>query len=281
MAQTVDQLLDWARRALESSPLAPPRREAGLLLGRVLGWQEASILSRGDVVVPARAAERFERLLIRRLAGEPVAYLIGEREFYGRPFQVDSRVLIPRPETEHIIETVLGLELPRSPRILDLGTGSGCIAVTLACEIPDARVVALDDSLPALAVAKTNVLQHDVARRVHLLCSDLATASRLDSFDIIVSNPPYVDPGDEATLSEEITAFEPRSAVFSPNHGHSIIARLAKEMSGLRSGRYLIFEIGADQTDEVSALLSTSDFELLEIRPDLAHRPRVAVARRR
>jgi release factor glutamine methyltransferase len=247
----------------------------------VLGWQEARILSRGDVQVPAGAAERFERLVVRRLAGEPVAYLLGEREFYGRPFRVDSRVLIPRPETEHIIETVLSLELPRSPRILDLGTGSGCIAVTLACELPDAGIVALDASLPALAVARANVLRHGVGRRVLLFCSDLATAGRLDTFDVIVSNPPYVDPEDEAAISEEITAFEPRSAVFAPDHGQSVIARLTAEMSGLRSGRHLIFEIGADQADDVAGLLSTSDFELLEIRLDLARRPRIAVARRR
>jgi release factor glutamine methyltransferase len=281
VTRTVDELLDWARGTLESADFAPPRREAALLLGRVLDWPEARVLSRGEAVVPSDEAVRFERLVIRRLEGEPVAYLIGEREFFGRSFNVDSRVLIPRPETEHLVETVLSLDLPGSPRILDLGTGSGCIAVTLACEISGAHIVALDASLQALAVARTNVRRHDVIRRVLLLCSDLATASHLDTFDIIVSNPPYIDPQDESTLSGEITAFEPHKALFAPARGISIITRLTEELSGLRSGRYVIFEIGADQADQVSTLLSRSDLELVEIRPDLARRPRVAVARRR
>ena len=153
---TVQGLLVEARRRLAAAPFAPPAREAGLLLAHALGVSEAQVLARHDEDVPAAAADRFLALLERRLAGEPFAYLTGEREFYGRGFRVDRRVLIPRPETEHLVEAALALPLPPGPRILDLGTGSGCLAVTLAAELPAATVVATDLSLAALAVARAN-----------------------------------------------------------------------------------------------------------------------------
>src|SRR4029079_11845729 len=141
---TIRQLLAEARPRLAATSFGAPPREALLLLGHVLGLSEAQALARGDSDVPARAEARFRELLERRLTGEPAAYLMGEREFYGRPFFVDSRVLIPRPETEHVVEEALAASLPKRPRILDVGTGSGCLAVTLALEIPGSCVVATD-----------------------------------------------------------------------------------------------------------------------------------------
>ena len=144
----IGELLRDARRRLAAAPFEISRREAALLLARVLGRGEASILAHAEEAVGDDDTERFRALLERRLTGEPMAYLFGEREFYGRPFTVDSRVLIPRPETEHLIETALALDLPPRPRIADAGTGSGAIAVTLALELPGARLLATDVSLP-------------------------------------------------------------------------------------------------------------------------------------
>src|SRR5262249_44965248 len=146
------ELLREGRRRLAAGAFAAPR-EAALLLGAVLGLTEAQAMARDDQAVPPAAAARFEALLERRPAGEPVAYRLGSREFYGRRFAVDPRVLIPRPETEHVVEAALALALPPAPRILDVGTGSGCLAVTLALELPGAFAAAGDLSPGALAVA--------------------------------------------------------------------------------------------------------------------------------
>src|SRR4030095_1300690 len=146
----VGQLLAEARPRLAATPFGASTREALLLLGHVLNLSEAQVLARQESEVSGEAERRFRDLLARRLTGEPVAYLLGEREFYGRPFYVDSRVLIPRPETEHVVEAALAERLPAAPRLLDVGTGSGCLAVTLALEIPGARVAATDLSAGAL-----------------------------------------------------------------------------------------------------------------------------------
>ncbi|HVR07812.1 MAG TPA: peptide chain release factor N(5)-glutamine methyltransferase, partial [Thermoanaerobaculia bacterium] len=204
-------LLREGRRRLAATAFAPPR-EAALLLGAVLGLTEAQAMARDDQAVPAAAAARFEALLARRLAGEPVAYLLGGREFYGRRFAVDQRVLIPRPETEHVVEAALALALPAAPRILDVGTGSGCLAVTLALELRGATVTAADLSPGALAVAAGNARRHGVAGRVAAVASDLTVAFDLGGFDLVVSNPPYVDPADAPGLSPEVCKFEPHLA---------------------------------------------------------------------
>lgn len=270
-------MLTEGRSQLADAPFEPSTREAALLLGRVLGWTEARLLARSEVEVGTDQADRFRSLLARRLAGEPIAYILGEREFYGRAFSVDSRVLIPRPETEHLIETALELELPEHPRILDIGTGSGCIAVTLALEIPGARIVATDRSPGALALASANTTAHSVAHRVSLVAGDLAAALELPAFDLVVSNPPYVDPGVRPDLSPEITAHEPTEAVFAPQRGDSVLARLATELRGLRPGTPVLLEIGYDQRQSVAKLAADSELRLREVREDLAGHPRLAL----
>ncbi|HJX29902.1 MAG TPA: peptide chain release factor N(5)-glutamine methyltransferase, partial [Thermoanaerobaculia bacterium] len=192
----IRDLLADARARLAATPFGAPPREAVLLLGKVLGLNEAQVLARDRDEVDPAAASRFGEILERRLTGEPVAYLFGEREFYGRPFQVDNRVLIPRPETEHLIEEALAETLPPGPLILDIGTGTGILAVTLALEIPGARVVATDLSAGALAVAAHNARRLGAADRVFLVRTDLAAGLDLSRFDLVVSNPPYIDPAD-------------------------------------------------------------------------------------
>jgi len=216
-SSTIDQLLAEARPRLAATSFGAPAREASLLLGRVLGLSEAQILAHGEREVPDEAAERFRHLLERRLTGEPTAYLFGEREFYGRSFQVDPRVLIPRPETEHLVEAALTEPLPDRPWILDVGTGSGILAVTLALESPEARVVATDVSPGALAVALANARHLGVRDRVFPVGADLARGLDLGRFDLVVSNPPYIDWSDAPTLSPGAILFaEDRRRSWAP-----------------------------------------------------------------
>jgi release factor glutamine methyltransferase len=273
------ELLHAGRRQLAATAFASPR-EAALLLGGVLGLSEAQVMARDDQRVAAETAARFRALLARRLGGEPVAYLLGEREFYGRPFAVDRRVLIPRPETEHVIEHALALDLPPAPRILDAGTGSGCLAVTLALELPAARVVACDLSPAALAVAAGNARRHGVAGRVALVASDLAAAVTLAPFDLVVSNPPYIDPADAGGLPAEVCNFEPHLALFSPESGDSTLARLLAECARLRPGAVTVVEIGCSQLDAARRHAAAAGLELTAAHRDYAGRPRVVVLRR-
>jgi release factor glutamine methyltransferase len=276
---TLGDLLREGRRRLGATAFAPPR-EAALLLGAVLGLTEAQAMARDDQPVPPAAAARFAALLARRLTGEPVAYLLGRKEFYGRNFVVDERVLIPRPETEHVVEAALGLALPPAPRILDVGTGSGCLAVTLALELPGASVAAADLSPGALAVAAGNARRHGVAGRIAAVASDLTAALDLGGFDLVMSNPPYVDPGAAADLSPEVCNFEPHLALFSPGSGDSVLARLFGECARLRPGVPLVVEIGFGQLDAASRHAAAAGLEIADVRRDYAGVPRVLVLRR-
>ncbi len=279
---TIGQLLREGRRDLAAAPFEPSTREATLLLSHVLGRGEASILAHDEAGVSASEAHRFRDLLERRLRGEPVAYLLGEREFYGRPFAVDPGVLIPRPETEHLIEAVLGRELPPAPRLIDVGTGTGCIAITLALEIPRARVVATDLSLAALRVASGNRKRHGVGDRMALVGCDLVAALRLGPIDLVVSNPPYVDPADRGSLSREVHDFEPHLALFAEDRGRSVLARLLAEAAVLRPGAHLAVEIGYDQSEWLAAAVSKTEvWELVDLIRDYGSIPRTAVLKRR
>ncbi len=270
-------LLAEGRRRLSEAPFEPSTREAALLLGRVLELSEAQVMARSAEPVPAELAVRYRALLERRLTGEPIAYILGEREFYGRPFRVDSRVLIPRPETEHLIEAALELSLPERPAILEIGAGSGCLAVTLALEIARSTVVATDMVPGALAVAAANVHAHSVEHRVRLVAADLAGALELTAFDLVISNPPYIDPSESAQLSIEVTDFEPAQALFAPDQGTAILERLTSELSGLRPGTPILLEIGYDQEDRITQLADKANLTLQEVRKDLAGHPRVAL----
>ncbi|MEM7350189.1 MAG: peptide chain release factor N(5)-glutamine methyltransferase [Acidobacteriota bacterium] len=277
---TIGALLRAARRDLAAAPFDPETREASLLLSHVLGRGEASLLAYPEEPVGAALVERFRRLLARRLTGEPVAYLFGEREFYGRPFAVDPRVLIPRPETEHLIEAALALPLPAQLRIVDVGTGSGCIAITLALEIPGARLLATDVSLAALQVARANARRHGVAERVRFVQGDLAGALRLPHIDLLVSNPPYVAL-DTEEISPEVKGFEPHQALFAADHGRSILRRLIEQAESLPAAAHLIVEIGYDQGGWIEAVTQGRDpWHEAELIHDYAALPRTVVLRR-
>jgi release factor glutamine methyltransferase len=272
---TVGELLAWARPQLAATSFGAPPRESLLLLGALLGRSEAQLLARPEREVASGEAERFRVLVARRLTAEPTAYLLGEREFH-----VDSRVLIPRPETEHVIEEALLDPLPERARLLDVATGSGCLAVTLALEAPGSKVVASDLAPAALAVAARNARRHGVADRLPLLALDLDQGLDLSRFDLVVSNPPYVDRSEAALLSPEVCNFEPHLALFPPGTGDEILARLIGAARRLRPGSRMVLEIGYDQLDKVRAHALAAGLDLARVRHDLAGLPRVVTLRR-
>lgn len=252
--------------------------EARLLLGHVLGRNSAWIEAHRDDALGETDARDFAALAARRAAGEPVAYLLGSREFYGRDFKVSPAVLIPRPDTELLVELALAaLAGQPSPRVLDLGTGSGCIAITLALERPDARLTAVDAAAAALAVASQNAAAFQAS--VRCLEGEWFAPVGGERFDLIVSNPPYVAAGDRH-LGEGDLRFEPLSALASGVDGlDDIRCIVAAAPAHLESGGCLLLEHGYDQAAAVVAMLSASGFRDVASHPDLAGIPRVTGGR--
>jgi release factor glutamine methyltransferase len=280
------KLEEWLREG-EARLRAGPhperaRRDAEALLLYLMRCERAALLVRWKEVLDAQEAASYVALIERRLAGEPIQYIIGEAEFYGLPFRVTREVLIPRPETEHLVEKVLELaDHFQSPRIVDVGAGSGAIAVALACKLPQAAVTAIDLSSPALAIARQNAERNGVPGRIRFLRGDLLAPVAEEQFEMVVSNPPYVPAGDRASLAVEVREFEPALALFAGGDGLDIHRRLIPAaFSALIPGGFLALEIGYGQEQAVRTLLMKSGFEGIEFIPDLQKIPRVACAQR-
>jgi len=272
-----------ARERLRAAGIPPDEADldARVLAERILDWDAARYLTHANEEAPDGFAEQFEALIARRAAREPTAYLVGRREFCGLEIQVTPAVLIPRPESELIVEAALE-SFPRSGRVLDIadvGTGSGCLAVTLARERPASRIIATDISGEALDVARLNARRLGVASRIELVETDLLNGVER-KFDLIVSNPPYVPERDRPQLQPEVREYEPARALFAGNDGLSIIRRLVDQVPAcLKPEGRLIFEFGFGQADDIRALLSnTRSMVLLDLRRDLQGIPRVAIA---
>ena len=248
-----------------------------VLARHVLGWDRGQLLTRIHLPPPADFESDFEALIARRAAREPVAYLTGHREFWGLDFVISPAVLIPRPETELIVERALALlSAERPATMVDVGTGSGCIAVALAHERPLARVVAVDRSAEALGVAASNITRHQLGARVHPVRGDLLDAIA-GPVDLIVSNPPYVDRADAAALQPEVTRFEPEAALFAGEAGLAILRTLLETAAGaLAPGGHLIVEFGAGQDVALRGSAERLGWSI-EIAHDLAGIARVAV----
>jgi release factor glutamine methyltransferase len=240
------------------------RRDADVLLADLLGRSVAYVHAHGELEVEDAP---FDALMRRRVAGEPLQYIRGRAEFYGREYFVDDRVLIPRPETEILVEEALR-RLPRHGRVLDVGAGSGCIAVTLKLERPDLQVFAVDVSPPALAVARRNLQ----GAHVLLAASDVLDAIR-GTFDAIVSNPPYIAAGDVPSLQIEVRGHEPQTALTPGPRGTEVIERLFVAPLAL-------MEIGFGQEAAVRALAEARGYRVDAVIPDLAGIPRVVVSSR-
>lgn len=256
-----------------------PPAEARLLLRHLVGCSAAWLEAHRDDPLAAEIAGRFATLTARRAAGEPIAYLIGTREFYGRDFGVNPAVLIPRPETELLVDLARAVLAYRpAARILDLGTGSGCLAITLALELPQAEVWALDASVAALAVAQANAAR--LGARLRLLESDWYAAVAGERFDLIVGNPPYIAAGDVHLDSGDLR-FEPALALSCGADGLDAIRAIVDgAQAHLPAGGRLLFEHGYNQAEAVAGLLTAAGFEAIEQHRDLAGIVRVSGGRK-
>jgi release factor glutamine methyltransferase len=267
-----------AGRARLASTSQYPRRDAELILAHVLGCGPTALLTHPERLLTAQQAEQFETLLKRRLASEPMQYLTGQQEFFGLVFEVSPDVLIPRPETEHLVETVLErFDRDANPNIVDVGTGSGAIAVAIAHALTRSRVMAMDLSLAALEIARRNAERHGVIDRVILRQSDLLAGSGSAEFDVVVSNPPYIANGEK--LERQVSDYEPRSALYAGPTGLEIYERLIPQaIRALKPQGWLTMEIGYGQQPALEALLG--GWHEVSFVPDLQGIPRVVQARR-
>ena len=254
--------------------------DARILLAHVLHHSNPlAIDPRADI--DSAPASRFGRLWAQRLDGVPVQHLVGEWDFYGRPFSVDDRALIPRPETETLVEAARR-EAAGARRVLDLGTGSGILAVTLALELPASRLVAVDISLAALALARVNAARHGVLQRVHLAAGDWLTAVSPVFFDMIVSNPPYLALSEAADLAPTVGDHDPQLALYAGEDGLTAIRHLLDTVPPyLAPGAPFLFELGYGQARAVEVeILCRPEWQFGGLKADLAGIPRVAIARR-
>jgi release factor glutamine methyltransferase len=272
---TIQTALEQARALLEDTGIAVPHLTAEVLLSHCLGCERSFVLGHPETELNDLTLVRFGESVRQRMAGKPTQYITGRQEFYGREFTVTPDVMIPRPETEHVIENALAI-LPGARRIVDAGCGSGCIGVTLSLET-GGEVWGTDISLAALSVAAENAER--LGARVHFVACDLLAALAPRSFDLVVSNPPYVPLGDAAGLQREVRDHEPRVALFAGDTGLDLYARLVEEASRvLRAGGALIMELGFKLSEPVRAMLGPP-WQAVRIAPDLAGIPRVVSAK--
>jgi release factor glutamine methyltransferase len=272
LARAVDQL--------EANDVGSPRMNAEVLLMFVLNCDRAHLYAHPERELTPEEAARYREALATRSRGVPAQYITGRQEFWGLDFIVNPAVLIPRPETEHVIEAVVPLARETTrPRIIDVGTGSGCIAIALAHELPHADVIAVDLSPEALEVARLNATRLQLESRIRFLQSDLLSAVAGQQFDFVVSNPPYVGEREADRVQREVRKYEPHIAVFGGEYGLDIIHRLVSQAGPvLVPGGWLIMEIGFTQSREVLEMLQTwSEARAI---PDLQGIPRVIAARK-
>ena len=280
--ETAEQLLRADSQTLAGAlniSAADARREVQLLLSRALGGDFATLLGHPERIPQARASQWYVEKFARRLGGEPIAYILRERRFYGLHFEITADVLIPRPETEALIDVMLE-QLPEDAegRVIDLGTGSGCIAITLAKLRPHVRVIATDVSKAALAVAARNAERHGVFN-LELRAGEWYDPVAGLRFDVIVSNPPYIAQGD-AHLSEGDLRFEPRAALCGGTDGlDALRAIVAHAPAHLKPGGQLVVEHGYDQAAPVAELMRQAGFAEVLTRTDLAGIARVVAGR--
>jgi len=273
--------LDLGEFVLKDGPHPERARlDAELLLTHTLKKSRAWLLAHGDELLSDELFLRYTELLERRRLGEPIQYITGESEFFGLSFRVMPDVLIPRPETEHLVEKVIELAARfEQSRIVDVGTGSGAIAVALAHKLSHAFITATEISSRALTIAEENAKHNGTS--IRFLQGDLLAPVADERFEIVVSNPPYVPSGDRATLSVEVREYEPALALFAGDDGLNVIRRLIPAAFGaLTPGGYVALEIGYGQSTVITDLLARAGFDQIELVPDLQGIPRVACARR-
>ena len=280
---TIREILQKTEGYFQEKGVDAPRLSAQLLLAHALGLDRLGLVLAMDRPLDAAELDAFRPLVARRGRGEPVAYLLGEREFYGLPFAVTPATLIPRPETELVIDRSLEL-FPGdgADRFADLGTGSGCLAVTLAVKWPQARGVALDKSAAALDVARQNAVRHGVDGRLDFAEADFAALpEHAGGYGLIVSNPPYVSAAEYRACSSEVRDYEPHSALVPGESGLEALPVVAgTAFARLAPDGWLLVEIGWEQGPDAAAILRTAGFADVAVRRDLAGHDRVVEGRK-
>jgi len=274
---TIRELLLESTHRLELQRIPSPRLCAEILVSHFLKVDRTFLYTHDDANVSDTDYDKIENATYERIIGVPVQYIVGHQEFYGRDFSVNPAVLIPRPETEYIIDSVLESNPKADSRIIDVGTGSGCIAVTLALELSGARVFASDISEVALKVARQNAI--NLGARVAFVCSDVLD-SLSGTFDFVVSNPPYVRRNEMEKLQREVREYEPHVALFSPHDELDIYRRIVHaSLDRLVPGGTLVMEIGFAMEEAVLSLLQ-SGWTRMPTRTDLQGIPRTVIARK-
>ena len=285
MKDTCLQILNRAVEQFRSAGVDRPRTNAELLLESVLDAKKIDLYLDRDRILTPEQIERFNRFIQKRIAGMPLQYILGSTEFFGLEFEVNESVLIPRPETETLVETVIEhLKDKTHPKIIDLGTGSGAIAVTLAKNLKDCLVYATDISPDAVEVAKGNAKAHEVDNKIGFLTGDLFEPLRRKklekTIDCVVSNPPYVSQEEFNNLPNEVKCYEPIVALKTDEEGTSFHKEIIEgSLDFLKGGGILVLEVGLDQANKVADLIGNhKDFRSVEIKKDLGGIERMVIA---
>ena len=289
--QSIRELIEKAAGTFKKAGIDTPRLDAEVLLAEALKCDRAHLYGHPEETIKKRDYERFKKFVARRRNREPIAYITGKKEFWDRDFIIKPGVLIPRPDTETLIESVIGIykitEYPDGhPKIIEIGVGSGNIAVTLACEIPGSEIWGTDPSKIAINIANKNAKKHEILDRVHFFRGDLFEPLSKNlpshSFHFIVSNPPYIPSQRIQRLAPEITKYEPLESLDGGKDGLSVIRQIIKSTpTFLRSGGHLVFEIDPVEVGPISKIAeSLKDWHELQIKKDLAGKDRVIVLKR-
>ncbi len=294
-SRTIAQAITEAAHTLQAAGISDERLAANILLAHLLGLDRAQLLVKSNETLDETRYQTFLQMIARRAAGEPLQYITGQQEFYGLDFKVTPEVLIPRPETEFLVEQVINLaslaeqnrdsSLTTARHLVDLGTGSGCIAVTLAHHMQNVKIWATDISRAALAVARENAAHHQVEARIEFLegdlCAPLAGRGLENKIDFMVSNPPYIAMRDLPTLQREVRDFEPHTALFADEDGLRFYKRLLEEgYVYLKHGGYLVCEIGYGQLESLTPFIRQSNWQLEAVTHDLQNIPRTLTIRK-
>ncbi len=279
--KTIIDLLKKATEILQSSGIAEPRKEANSLLAFALNKNQTFLIAHSDYELTLQEKTHFEQLLDRRVNREPFQHITGIQEFYGLDFEVNKDVLIPRPETELIVEN--GIEILQnheSTRFCEIGLGSGCISISILHNVENATAIGLDISSKALAVAKRNAEKHSVLERLKMFESDVFSVLADQKFDLIVSNPPYISKDEIPNLQAEVKDFEPINALTDGEDGFSIIEKIIIDSPKYLIGNgFLLMEIGFRQAENVRKMFLGDIWESVEIVPDLQGIPRMVKAK--
>jgi release factor glutamine methyltransferase len=281
---TVRRIIDWTTAHLKKYGSDTPRLETEILLAHARGCRRIELYTRFDEVLSEKERSTMRDLVRRRAQSEPVAYLVGHREFFGLDFRVTPAVLIPRPDTETLVVELVDVAKPlAAPRILDIGTGSGCIAIAAAVNLPSAQITVTDASEAALAVARENAESHKVTDRIRFHSGDLfGPLDTNERFDIVASNPPYIADHEKETLQNDVRKYEPHEALFSGPTGLEVLFRLVDQAPDfLNAGGTLMLEISPEQASAVVARMEASgkyrDMRVVKDLPGMARVVRAQV----